>query len=223
MEGVAADRQSPESITVVLLGNFNPAIFHPLWFARANLIRQEEANAVQNLVIVPEVAEFTADWFKIQVTTDRFTIATADPTKYLPLRDLILGTFTLLEHSPLRALGLNTEQNLEFSSEESWHNFGHHFAPKETWNKLLERPGMAGLSIQGKRTDSLAEYVLVKIEPSKILKTAVMITINHHFKLSENEAIVAGATRLFEILASEWDNFIGFRVRVSNQLFLDGK
>jgi hypothetical protein len=58
-----------EGLTIVVVGSFNPAIFHPAWFSRCNLIRQEEADSAKVEIVHSEVAQFSGDWFSVQRTS----------------------------------------------------------------------------------------------------------------------------------------------------------
>src|SRR5947209_7914808 len=96
-----------EGIHIVLIGAFNPKIFQPAWFAHQGLIRQEEAESAEQVVTVNELSTFTADWLTLQVTPDRLQASTGDAAHFDVLRDLILGTFRLLEHTPVEKMGIN--------------------------------------------------------------------------------------------------------------------
>ena len=61
-----------EGVSIVLLGDFNPKIFQPAWFAAQELIRKEEAESAEIEVIHPEVVVFSLDWLRIQVTRNRW-------------------------------------------------------------------------------------------------------------------------------------------------------
>ncbi len=94
-----------QGVSIVALGSFNPAIFQPAWFSSNNLIRAEEAREANIQIIQGDVAIFSTEWFSIQVTHERFSLDTRDPSKWLPMRDLVIGTFTILSHTPVRAVG----------------------------------------------------------------------------------------------------------------------
>ena len=96
-----------ETASIVLLGNFNPAIFHPEWLAAKQLIRSSEAAAAALDVVHAELAQFRMGWLRLTVTRDRFVAETSDPSHQAPLRDLVVGIFELLEHTPTTRLGLN--------------------------------------------------------------------------------------------------------------------
>ncbi len=47
-----------QSVNIVVLGKFNPSIFHPAWFAAQNLIRTKEADAANIQIVHPEASFF---------------------------------------------------------------------------------------------------------------------------------------------------------------------
>src|SRR3712207_1383849 len=98
-----------EGATVVLLGSFNPAIFHPAWFAANGLIREEEARAAEIEIVHPNAAVFRTEWLVIESARDRFLATTILDAYYEPLRDLVVGVLDLLSHTPLTAMGLNRD------------------------------------------------------------------------------------------------------------------
>src|SRR5437899_2220983 len=92
---------------IVFVGSFNPAIFQPSWFVRHNLMPAGEADKADVKMIHPQVCHFETERFVVQVTGERFLAGTKPSTHWAPLRDLVLGTFFLLEHTPVTAMGLN--------------------------------------------------------------------------------------------------------------------
>src|SRR5687767_7777928 len=124
MAELRSDRPS-----IVILGSLNPQIFQPEWFARMELIRPIEAEAARIEAVTSEVTVFHADWFHLQVTRDRFGVTASDGRFEQPLRDLVLGTFTLLRHTPVTAIGLNRLMQFHWTEAEPWHRFGDTFAP----------------------------------------------------------------------------------------------
>lgn len=120
-----------DGASIVILGSFNPGIFHPLWFKTNELVRPQEADNANLKVIVPDVAEFSVDWFSLNVLRNHFQVRTTDSAHFGPIRDLVLGSFHILEHTPVRAIGLNRDMHFKMESEEKWHGFGHLIAPKE--------------------------------------------------------------------------------------------
>jgi len=217
---VAPRKIGPEvqGASIVALGSFNPAIFHPLWFSGNNLIRKEEADGADVKIIHSEVAIFSAEWFSLQVMGERYVVETEDPTKYQPLRDLALGTFKILEHTPVRAFGFNRYQHIRLASEEDWHAFGDHYVPKESWRAVLDKPGMRALIVEGKREGSAADQMQVKIEPSRQVHPGVFIHLNEHYNIPEDSSPMDAIAFFLGKLQSSWDDFLAYWQRVSQHL-----
>ena len=132
--------QDPEikNLNIVFLGDFNPKIFQPAWFAAENLIRQRESEDAKIEIIHPEIVVIIFDWGRLEVTRDRFVLSTKQDPYYEILRDLVIGTFRLLRHTPIKMVGINTEMHFRMRSIKEWHDFGHLLAPKEIWKGILE-------------------------------------------------------------------------------------
>lgn len=177
-------RAEQESVRIVLVGSFNPAIFHPGWFARQQLVPDSDAERAQIKVIARELAAFDlGDLFSIEVEGERFIAASTQAPGYLPLRDLVVGTFTLLRHTPVRFVGINITGHFRIDTEEAWHALGHELAPKEVWRECLDEPGLKSLSIRGNRPDRYPGAVNVKVEPSVVVRPGLFVSLNDHFEL----------------------------------------
>lgn len=214
-----------QGVSVVVLGAFNPAIFQPRWLSSNGLIRDEEAReAEEHLQIVHrEVSIFSTEWFSLQATDNRFSIDTMDPAKTPALRDLAGNIFRILEHTPVNAFGLNTNRHFRMQSEEDWHAFGHHYAPKKPWNAILTDPGMQALTISGKRNDCQADRVQVKIEPSTKVHPGVYIQVNEHYRLDRDPESTPQdrMVNFLGILQESWDGFLTYCDGVATHLLTE--
>ena len=193
-----------EDVSVVLVGSFNPAIFHPTWFAREKLIQQEEADRADIKIVSPEVSVFSIGWLQLEVTLDRFAARTSQIQNLEPLRDLVRGTFGLPRHRPVKQMGINRQAQFRSPCEKEWHALGHRLAPPEPWACLLEKPGMRSIQVQGIRPDKYKGRLSVAVEPSlKIKPFGAYIEVNDHY---DNDAEVKGneCDRVMEILAASW-------------------
>ncbi len=234
MTDLAAVMDEP---SIVLTGSFNPAIFHPLWFGQHGLLPDDEAKVkvttkdddarlAQGLGIVhPRLTQFQLDWVRVQVTQDRFA-AIADAGHSLPLRDLVLGTFRLLEHTPVGAMGLNRMMHFPMKDDEEWHLLGDTLAPKDFWREVLDgRPGLRSLTIEGKRHGSEARVMTVKIEPSLRVTNGIFLETNEHFgalpleQPDPTENLKPGsAVKFMDLLAANWDASQAFVSHLANSL-----
>lgn len=199
--------------SIVLLGKFNPAIFHPAWFARHSLIRDEEAKQVKDLVVVQDIAQFQVDWLFVQVTPDRFQAHTDDASHSAPLRDLVVSVFTLLEHTPFWALGMNRHLHYKVESEDQWHRFGHMLVPKEAWSRWMKNPGMRVLTISASRDEAPGARIQFQVEPSGRVHPGVYCSFNEHRDISRKEGAAPDEEisqpdqrrALIEALAKGWE------------------
>lgn len=214
------------------VGAFNPAIFHPWWFGQAGLLSAEEAKAAKVEVVHRNLAAFSTDWLSVQVTDDRFMAVASDAGHAPALRDLVVGTFSLLEHTPVRALGFNRQMHFRVADEEKWHAIGDALAPKTYWEKALAgRPGMRVLVIQGERPSSPGKYVQIRIEPSVKVTPGVYVLFNEHFDLGQagnqseapdaptDQPAGAGMTKqLVDYVVSEWEPSSAFGLEVAQRM-----
>src|SRR5262245_20635588 len=118
-----------EAISIVLLGKFNPAIFQPAWFGAQGLLRPAEAENAKIELIRPEFSKFATDWFNLEVIDARFSAFTKNTSMYEALKDLVIGTFRLLQHTPVHQLDLISEAHIRVEKEEEWHALGHRLVP----------------------------------------------------------------------------------------------
>ena len=197
-----------EHLSIVLRGNFNPTIFQPYWFYVNGLLGEGETKAAKIEVIHEHVLEFSLDWLNIQVLHDRFTVRLLQSGYEEALRDLVLGTFKLLNHTPSRVMGVNKGVHFMVQSVDEWHSIGHKLAPKEgIWDGVLSKPGTFRLVIEGQRSDGFKGYVRVRVEPSQKHHPGVFVRVNDHFVGKGGEKVPA-IPPMMEILSSQWENCV---------------
>jgi len=193
-----------QGVNIVLRGQFNPAMFHPAWFAAQNLIRQQEAEAAEIKIIHPDAAIFDVEWLQIRVTRDRFQAASVQEAYYETLRDVVIGALTVLNQTPLRVMGINRNFHYGLESEKAWHVIGDRLAPKQDWDEILNSPGMKGLSMQGLRPDDYTGYILVNVGPSDQADFGVYVEVNDHYELTSGPEIPADTSNIVAILSENW-------------------
>jgi hypothetical protein len=196
--------EQPElrGFSIVLLGDFNPRIFQPAWFSAQRLIREGEYETADIKVVHSEITDFLLEWCHLTVTRDRFVVQSShEPDE--AVRDLVLGTFKILIHTPISKMGINTEAHYRVQSEPSWHRFGHTLAPKEIWNEVLDAPGMRSITIEeGKRRDGRKGYIRVTVEPSVPVPPGVYFRVNDHYEAEAKEG--GGCSEILTILEEAW-------------------
>ena len=191
-----------EGASIVFIGSFNPAIFHPSWYVAEGLWSKTELENAEVGVIAADTCSFRTEQYTLQALNNRFMISTAQPPLYDSLRDLAIGTFRILRHTPLAKLGLNREVHFQLDSEEVWHAIEQKLAPKEHWNPILNNPGMRSLAIEGTRPDGLDGAVNVRVEPSNRIENGLFVEINDHFEV--DDTLARSANAILSIAEEQW-------------------
>lgn len=198
-----------QGMNIVLVGDFNPKIFQPAWFVAHGLIGEKEAEVAEIQIISSDVIFYTMDWLRVQITRDRFQIDTAQEPYYEVMRDLVLGTFALLEHTPIHSMGINLDHHYRMSSEKAWHDFGDLLAPKSPWTDLLNRPGLRTMVMEGLRRDEYAGLVRITIAPSTKVTPGVYFGINDHFEVNDIKKAI-GCNEIMNTLKNTWEATLSF-------------
>lgn len=214
-------RIEPEvgSVSVVLAGDFNPAIFTPAWFARHGLLPESAADGAEVKIVHPQVAAFAFDWFNVEVTTDRFLARNAQ-APYVRVCDLVVRVFKeLLPHTPLRALGIHREVHFPVRGRAEMDRIGRTLAPVEpwgVWGRDLEPDGehggmtslrMSQVKIEGRPPE---DRIAVTVEPSNPIigqgRAGVYVHVHDHYTIGDTGSGASG--RLMEILGNDFQTFL---------------
>ncbi len=175
-------RAELEGAAIVLKGDFNPKIFQPAWLAANNLIRAAESDAAEIQVVHHDLTQFSSDWLTVQVLPEQFHASASDIAHAKPLCDLVQGIFTLLEHTPVKAMGVNRLMHFRLDNAEKFQSFGDMLAPKQVWDTVLTGSGLVSQTIRGTRPGKPSKAVRVKVESSvKITPNGVYVEVNEHF------------------------------------------
>lgn len=197
----------PEGATIVLHGSFSPAIFHPIWFATNELLRPEEAEVAEIEVVHSEFAAFAAAAMGVEVNLDRFVVSTRRPAQYSVIRDLVVGTFSLLSHTPVHTLEMNRWFRYEMASERDRDELLHTLAPSDPWREVFtqgQHVDVRSVAVSSPRTDQLDGFTRVSIIPPS--STArILVTVNDHYVLGSPEDPTLGSGKVVEIVREGWD------------------
>ncbi|MFQ5717274.1 MAG: hypothetical protein ACE5GQ_09260 [Nitrospinales bacterium] len=202
-------------VSIVLIGKFNPSIFHPLWYQAQKLIRPEEADNATLGLAHPEISQFSTDWFRMEVTRDRFFISTHNKAQYDALRDLVQGTFEILCHTPMNQMGINRGLHFEMASNELellWNRL----APGTVLESIVSEPKLKTIILHGKRDDSESRgHIGIQMAPSAKITNGIYIHINDHFEVEDEKQ---GAEKLIDILKAQWGESEKRAEKISNNV-----
>ena len=97
---MTALKEIGQTTSIVLLGNFNPLIFKPDWFAKHQLIGEDESAGADIEIIHREISAFRLEWLALNVQREKL-VAQTDQPPGIKIHDLILGSFGILADTPV--------------------------------------------------------------------------------------------------------------------------
>ncbi len=202
-------------VSVVMLGDFNPAIFTPAWFVLHGLLPEDVADNAELRIAHRQVTEFVAEWLRIQVTSERFFAETLQ-APHVRLCDLVARTFReYLHHTPITALGINHDVHFRVESFAERDRIGRTLAPVKPWgawgqNLGLdgESGGMMSLTMSQIEPDGRPKggQINVTVEPSVRVgkgRTGVNVRVNDHYAIENTNLGSAG--RLMDLFEGNFD------------------
>lgn len=214
-----------EEIAIVLLGSFNPGIFHPEWFRRQEILMpQETTDDVKITMVAPEITQvyFGSLALKLEVLPERFFLETKTASQAEKLQDILINLLTTLPHTPVTACGLNNSIQFDLNDERYWHKIGDTLAPKlPIWNDVLDMPGMKSLIIKGQRGGDFPGEVNVTVAPSnrRNMPHGLLISSNFHYPVPRNESGTARTELVVPFIEMEWKNALAQARRVADRIF----
>jgi len=215
-----------ESVSIVLVGSFNPRIFHPEWFIRKQLVSEwPYESESEPLICTPDLARVKLpDDRYIQVVQNKFVASSSAASENVSVMDIVSGSFSILSETPVSQLGMNYERMVRIGSIDRWKALGKALAPHEPWlaaaeasdNKAsdalikdADNEKLAGLwemVFNLPRFDDLSGYFRPKIEAVKSQSAFTLkLSTNSHIELGKE-----GVKQVPTILEGNWVGSIEF-------------
>lgn len=219
-----------EDVSIVLLGSFNPPIFHPSWFAMHGLISGEEAESASNVIVAQEVAQFSAAYMAFDIQPSRFFVRTAAIYRDV-VKDLVLAALgERLPHTPVWAVGLNKSFEFKCRDELARARLGAKLAPPSAWgewgraiDKSIfaggEHGGVTRVTMQQRpRPDERQGHVQADLHANMNDRTGtgVFLDVNNHFDVGPAATII-GNNLALDVVSECWSSSLA-----SADVILDG-
>ena len=178
------------SRSVVVVGAFNPTIFHPSWFRLHQLVSADDERSALDAgegIVSSEMTSVPFPICQVDVRRDRLQATARAPDTFDPTIDLVVAALRLLGHTRVSAFGLNYEAHVDLGGYENLDRFGQLLAPQEPWNPVTDELSTQDFDIEGMRSLTMEfmaqEFGMrrqVRIEPSAKFKHAAYFHVNHH-------------------------------------------
>ena len=197
--------------SVVLLGGFNPMIFHPFWLLQKKLISEEDVTEKKILVNDQLSTYHVGDWLEMTVTPKRCEFKIKKAERVVMMRDLIVGTLNALSEMPIVAMGINRGVVYNLGDEKSYYDFGAKLAPLSMWKPSFHDPRLRTIAIEDVGSETFKDKRrMIQIKPA-IVKDApycVDFNINNHYDFEQvGQNVVNALSVLTENLDRDFDTF----------------
>jgi len=199
-----------EEASIVLVGSLNPAIFHPEWLLRHDLITKDDLKGAKVELVHRDLSKFNLDWLNFEVMRDRLIARTNDPSKYAPLNDLMISVLKILEHIPISKMGMNLKLQYKIDDEELWHKIGDNLAPKKYWDTLPYRVGLKSMNVESPRPDDLEGKINIGMGSIHTDFFGVYFDVNSHVELRSTDDEKRINKNADKILFDHWEDSLGF-------------
>lgn len=187
-------------ISIVLVGEFNPAMFQPEWFARNDIISVEEASIAKDsdgapLVVTPQITMFKTSMLDVRIEQKRFVVSSQKEPWDL-VKDFVGKTFEKLSGMSIKAYGYNYDAHYYVGGAENLNSIGNCLAPKQYWGALFEDDvncsesgnGLSSMKMLKTKADGNGR-VTVMVEPSVHEKNGLFMTCNDHNDVLQDESL----------------------------------
>jgi hypothetical protein len=221
---MSAWKKIGEDASIVLVGNFNPSIFHPEWFIRHEIVpawnypgRSHSGDEVAAVAVLPDLAQVEfPDQRNLHVMLNKFTLRCTRASEYLTIKDIVTSTFDILQETPITQMGMNYQAVIQLADRDLWLKFGEQIAPKSPWlaaapyiNDLdKEKQSVLGLlemTMQMPRPDDLKGYIRPTLRAVDLDSRKLSISINNHVVIEDNNAAT-----MIDHLNNQWEQALVF-------------
>lgn len=203
--------------SIVLTGEFNPAIFHPAWFKDKNIEPNIQESVTKIQIVHNDVSSFSIDTRNYTIQRDRFHLETTS-APWIIIADIARAIFgEYLMHTPIRAFGINRDVHFRLNSSNERILLGRHLAPIGPWGdfgKEMESNsseligGMRSLTMTRKSKEtSVRIETNARIEPSVKIDDGkgVYMGVNFHHDL-RNLPDAFGSETAIQILSARFED-----------------
>jgi hypothetical protein len=202
------DIEASDGYAIVLLGSFNPPIFHPQWFALHELLEPQEAESAEDVDVDADWCFFRTRQFGCEVSRDRLHIFSTDTTeRFEPLGHLARDTFSLLRHTPVEALSMIRFKHVA-PDVCKWVELAPKLADTAEWAQVLEQEPLLDRFVVRSTIPGHPPGVLgFAAEASRLAPDGAYLSVTHQYKLEQGPT--SGATEATTLLNERWEQAIG--------------
>lgn len=226
MENIKVEKKE---CSIVLVGKFNPGMFHPSWFVKNDIMKpedevfSEEQSENYPLMVSNQLTMFRTNSLSIKIDINRFQVL-SNKEDYIDVIDFVCKTLDVLSAYSITAYGFNFSAHYDLQNQDSFKKFGDLLAPKVYWSEFMgesKNPeklnGLQSMRmIKFKQNDD--GYDTLEIQGSARLKFGVFMASNDHNNVSDEDN---DGENVSLMIKEQFEN--AFEIMANNQLELIDK
>lgn len=219
--------------SIIFLGSFNPAIFQTQWFDRYKILPIQETKwaegekpkvievpyegskfifeEVPRTYVMPSRTYITFPSLTIDVTLDRYACITTKIEKIQLIKDVTVKIFGILEHTPIRSVGINFEGHWKCkdNAQEKLRNL---FARDDgSFKKIFGNEYHIGGTIAFEQDSRIVKLI---IKESILLNDGIHFNFNFHHEDTEPHP----ATAAVDIIKNKFDEDLDNSIKYIKEL-----
>jgi len=194
---------SYRNTNIVVLGRFNPAIFHPEWFRRHSLLPEAETGAAidgeRRMIVSGEATFVRFDSLTLVAQPERWQLMTTQPDWFDDLGAIVRSVFDTLPHTPVEVVGLNYTGDFDVPPSTTVEALVGRWVPLHELGGVMGDEPQVGGTVHASWEGFTAS---VQLEPSKKLKGRGLF-INQNYERRDLRSV----DDLIEVLDGDWHKF----------------
>lgn len=180
--------------SIVLIGGFNPMIFHPFWMLQKGLIAERDVTE-DKILVHNQLSRFMiGDWLEFTVNKERCEFKVQSKDNVVLMLDLIKGTLNALPEIPVTAIGINKGRIIKIENSDDYYKVGAKLAPLHLWEDSFKNPRLRTIAIEDIKSEEFSgTRRCVIIKPAEITNVpfAIDVNINNHYDLNPQNVVSA--------------------------------
>lgn len=199
-----------------IIGDLNPGIFKPTWFANEGLLRFDDTKSAEMLANDRDYVSFQTPDFIIDVNRQRFQLFSRNQALDLSHRDLLINMFHLLRHTPLTGLAITRHALMAPPSGQGGSVAWDRLMLIDPWRVLIEEPTPDRVTFTG---DGPAGYSLELTAETSLRQDApLLIRCTYQRELPETEKSGRIDETVRASLTTGWDEVLAHTERTIDHL-----
>jgi hypothetical protein len=221
--------------SIILVGNFNPSIFHPEWFERFKILPSQETQwaegakpkiteipqekgkiiieQVPSLLVSPDLAQLAFPSQRIRVTSHRYESIAIQRENFQRTKEVTIKIFSILIHTPIQAMGINFHGHWKFKEDSD-------IILKSLFSKKDQsfRDAMGeNFKIEGQISSLQANSKLtLRIGPSDKIQEGIHFNANFHRDIESSKAEQA-----IQLIQENFDKDLEEVIRIARAIIGD--